>query len=174
MTLLALMDRRSEALSQYAACRRALAEELDAEPAEETTALYELIKAGNLQPPDAVAPRHNLPRQLSPFIGREAEIARIIEQLDSPDYSLVTITGPGGVGKTRLALQVAAEQEGAFDNGVFWVPLAALDSPELVTSAIAQAVGLRFDAEGDPSAQLLNYLRDNEMLLVLDNFEQLL
>ncbi|MFL5731579.1 MAG: ATP-binding protein, partial [Chloroflexia bacterium] len=109
-----------------------------------------------------------------PFIGREGELSRIIEQLDSPDYFLVTIIGPGGMGKTRLALQVAAAQVGAFDDGVFWVPLVALDSPELVTSAIAQAVGLRFEAEGDPRAQLLDYLRDSEMLLVLDNFEQLL
>ena len=174
MQVLNMTGRRSEALAQYAACQSALARELNAEPSEETVALFGRIKAGDMTGSESVAPRHNLPRQLSPFIGRDDELDCITEQLDGPDYGLVTIIGPGGVGKTRLAVESASRQMGAFDDGVFWVPLAAATSSELATSSIAQAVGLRLQADEDPAVQLLNYVRDREILLVLDNFEQLL
>jgi predicted ATPase/Tfp pilus assembly protein PilF len=182
MRLLALTGRRSEALAQYVTYSRVLARELDAAPSAEMTLLYQQIKN---EDPDLTlttrmtgrgsqTPGHNLPRSSSPFIGRQDEIVRLAAQLDSPNYRLVTILGTGGVGKTRLALQVATEQGGAFDDGIYWVPLAALDSPDLLTSAIAQATGLLFAAEADPRAQLLDHLRDKELLLVLDNFEHLL
>ncbi len=177
MRLLARSDQRSAALAQYVACRTALAGELNAEPSAETTALYNRLRAGDL-PGDTSATAtpnalNNLPQPLTPFIGRDAELRLIIERLDSPDYRLITLIGPGGVGKTRLALRAAAEQVGAFAGGVYWVALAALTDPDLIPLSIAQAVGLRFETAENPVAQLAGYLRDKEVLLVLDNFEQL-
>ncbi len=165
-------------LGQYATCRKVLAEELNAEPSAATTALYEHLKAqtpdaGPLAPP--TPPRsHNLPRQWTPFVGREEELRLLIERLDSLDTCLLTLVGPGGVGKTRLAQRAAWEQIGAFADGVYWIPLASVISPALVASSIAQAIGFQFEAAEDPQAQLLTYLREKELLLVFDNFEQLL
>jgi predicted ATPase/DNA-binding SARP family transcriptional activator len=182
MRLLAARGDRSGALAQYAACRKVLAEELNAEPSAATTALYGHLKA---QPPDAEPPPDgtrppalplapNLPRQLTPFVGREEELRLLIERLDSPDTCLLTVVGPGGVGKTRLAQRAAWEQVGAFADGVYWIPLAAVSSPALLASSIAQSIGFQFEAAEDPQSQLLTYLREKELLLVFDNFEQLL
>jgi class 3 adenylate cyclase len=95
---------------------------------------------------------HNLPTQATPFLGREREVTEAATLLRSSDARLVTLTGPGGTGKTRLALQVAAELLDAFPDGVFFVPLAAVRDPELVPSAIASALGLR-DQPGQTPAQ---------------------
>jgi predicted ATPase len=125
---------------------------------------------------------HNLPVQLTPFVGREGEVAAVRERLLRPGVRLVTLTGPGGVGKTRLALQAAAEALEAFGDGVVFVPLATVAAPELVPAAVAQALGLRED-RGDggdePAAPALrdllrDALRPRALLLVLDNCEHLL
>ena len=172
MRLLALDGQRSAALAQYETCRQALAQELGIEPADETVALYEQILAKVLHAP---SPLHNLPTGPTPFVGREAELAELAELIVNPDCRLVTLVGPGGIGKSRLALQIAADQVGAFAHGVYFVPLAAVSSPELIVSALADAIGFTFHDQ-DPKEQLLNYLRDSkrEMLLVLDNVEHLL
>jgi predicted ATPase/class 3 adenylate cyclase len=115
---------------------------------------------------------HNLPIQLSSFVGREAELAFMRELLGK--HRLVTLLGPGGIGKTRLALQVAAEQVEHFGDGVFFADLAGLRDPELVPGAIATTLGLREQA-GEPIATTLTeQLTGKEMLLVLDNLEQVL
>ena len=168
MRLLARSGQRSAALSQYEHCRRALAEELGIEPDEATRALYERIRATREACP------HNLPPQLTPFLGRREELAEIAERLEQPTCRLLTLVGPGGIGKTRLALQAAAEQIGYFLNGIFFVPLAAVTSTRFLAAAIAEAIGLTFSGEASPHVQLLTYVRDKEMLLVLDNFEHLL
>jgi predicted ATPase/DNA-binding SARP family transcriptional activator/Tfp pilus assembly protein PilF len=168
MHLLARSGQRSAALAQYDICRRILAKELKIEPHKETTALYERIRAAGSASP------HNLPLQLTPLIGREQELTEIGERLADPDCRLLTLAGLGGVGKTRLALQAAEEHVGAFLHGVYFVPLAPLSSPAFLASTIADAVGFSFAGREDPKTQLLNYLREKEILLVLDNFEHLL
>ncbi len=115
-----------------------------------------------------VAP-HNLPVQLTSFIGRKDELAKAIRLLEGT--RMLTLTGPGGTGKTRLALQVAAEVADRFPHGVFFVPLAPVTHPDLVPSAIATTLGLT-QASGSPLEHLHQYLADREVLLVLDNFEQ--
>ncbi|MFN8526650.1 MAG: tetratricopeptide repeat protein [Chloroflexota bacterium] len=116
---------------------------------------------------------NNLPRQVTPFIGREHQIRAIRDALFRPGTRLLTLTGPGGTGKTRLAQQAAAEALDDFPDGAWFVPLAALTDPGLVASTIAQALGVR-EASGRPIADsLVDYVRSRQLLLVLDNFEQI-
>ncbi|HDQ70772.1 MAG TPA: tetratricopeptide repeat protein [Chloroflexi bacterium] len=172
MRALALSGQRSAALTQYDGCRQTLAAELSVAPTATTEALYEQIQAETLLR-DPQSP-HNLPAQLGPFIGREAALEQIAEQLNRPDCRLLTLLGPSGVGKTRLALQVAREETGAFQDGVYFVPLAAIGSPDALTTALARALGFNFRSGENLQAQLGNYLRKKETLLLLDNFEHLL
>jgi len=176
MRLLALDGRRSAALAQYEACRQALAEDLHVEPTEETTALYESIRTGETAPLllRSPAPWHNLPPSSTPFVGREADLAELAEMLANPDCRLVTIVGPGGAGKTRLALRAAADHVGAFAHGVAFAPLASVSSAGLLASAIADALALSFHERRGVEEQLLSYLREREMLLVLDGLEHIL
>ena len=125
--------------------------------------LYQL-GAGDF-PPLRTLDATNLPVVSLPLVGREQELEELVALL-SNGTRLLTVTGPGGTGKTRLALQVAAELVGTQRDGVFWVPLAGLSDPELLTSELAQTVGARDD--------LAAFLRGKELLLLLDNFEHLL
>jgi predicted ATPase len=169
---------RAAALRQYDECVGILAEELGLSPSEETTALHERIRLGAPERAGvaAAAPRahHNLPVQLIPFVGREAMLREIAERLLDPACRLLTLVGPGGSGKTRLALEAAAPQLDRFEDGVFFVPLAAVQSIEGIAPTTAQALGLSFHREGDPEQQLLAYLRGKRMLMILDNLEHLL
>ena len=117
---------------------------------------------------------NNLPAQTTPFIGRENEIRAIKEQLSNAQLRLLTLSGVGGAGKTRLALQAAADMVDDFGHGVFFVPLAALTDPALVLQTIAQAFDVRETAGRQLKEQLKNHLREKQMLLVLDNFEQVI
>ncbi|HET7089904.1 MAG TPA: tetratricopeptide repeat protein [Anaerolineae bacterium] len=180
------------ALRQYQECTRILHEELGAIPQAETTALYERIKADGgrtkeegKKPASSLIPhppslRHNLPPQPTPFIGRADELGQIAALLSNPDCRLLTLIGPGGAGKTRVALQAAGAQLAAFSDGAFFAPLASVGDPAFVVSAIADAVGFSFcspsTAADQPTQkrQLLNFLSQKHMLLALDNFEHLL
>jgi predicted ATPase len=117
-----------------------------------------------------------LPAPLAPIVGRAAEIAAVAALLRDPDVRLVTLTGPGGVGKTRLALAVAAALDGerAFGDGVALVELAPVRDPDLVAPAVARALGLRPAGRDPPLAALTTVLRSHHLLLVLDNFEQVI
>jgi predicted ATPase/transcriptional regulator with XRE-family HTH domain len=115
-----------------------------------------------------------LPLQLTPLVGREAEVKALYALLRQPEVRLVTLTGAGGIGKTRLALRVATDLRADFDDGVYFVSLAALDEPALVASTIAQTLGLK-ETEHRSLIDLVQIvLRDKRLLLLLDNFERLL
>ena len=117
---------------------------------------------------------HNLPAQLTPLIGREHEVAAACTLLRCPEVRLVTLTGTGGVGKTRLALQVAADVLDEFADGVSFVSLAPISDPDLVIPTIAQVFELK-ESGARPLLDLLKaFLKDKHLLLVLDNFEQIL
>jgi class 3 adenylate cyclase len=120
------------------------------------------------------ARRSSLPIPLTPLIGRETELAEVGHLLTRAECRLLTIIGPGGMGKTRLAIAAAAEQGDPFRDGVFFVALAPLSAPELIVPAIAEAIGFAFFGPMEPKMQLLNYVREKQMLLVLDNIEHLL
>ncbi len=115
---------------------------------------------------------NNLPTQTSSFLGRESELAAIKERLTGDGVRLLSLTGPGGTGKTRLALQAAADLIDAFDDGVFFVDLAPIRDPEAVITAIGRAIGLPEAKEGSKVDVLASQLRDRQLLLLLDNFEQ--
>src|SRR3989440_12251003 len=115
---------------------------------------------------------NNLPVQLTPFIGREQELTAVQQLLRREHVRLLTLTGPGGTGKTRLGLQVAAELSDQFADGMFFVNLAPIRDPEFVLSAIAQVLGLKEASEQSLLDLLQASLREKHMLLLLDNFEQ--
>src|SRR5262249_52306653 len=119
------------------------------------------------------ARRTNLPAQPTPLIGREQEVAAITALLQRADVRLITLTGPGGTGKTRLALQAAAELADAYADGVWFVDLAPVSDSDLVVTTIAQALGVAAMSER-PADQLKAALRHKHLLLVLDNYEQVL
>lgn len=114
---------------------------------------------------------NDLPIELTSFVGRGAEIAALTKLLLQEDTRLVTLTGPGGVGKTRLCLQVAARLADQFANGVRFVPLASITESELVAYSVAQALGTRESGGQSLLANLKEHLKEQHMLLVLDNFE---
>lgn len=114
---------------------------------------------------------NNLPPQTTPFIGREDELGDLTRLLDERDCRLITLIGPGGMGKTRLSLQVAAEEVGQYSHGVYFVSLAPLGSPRLVPNAVADALKYSFPQGEDLKEQLVGYLKQKQVLLVMDNFE---
>ena len=190
MRLYAWSGQRAAAIRQYQECERILQQELDSPPQVQTTQLYELIRRDELPLPEslvppsdaverprpAARPRHNLPPQPTPFIGRDNALREIKGLLEDSECRLLTLVGPGGVGKTRLAIEAARAEVDAFPQGVWFVPLASLEAPEFIVPAIGEALPFSFfQREGEePKQQLLNYLSEKEALLLLDNFESLL
>lgn len=178
MLLYARSRQRSAALAQYEICRRVLKQEMNADPLAETTALYQRITSAAAPPP------HNVPPQLTPLVGRERELAEIAAYLNNPKVQLITLVGPGGIGKTRLALQAAARcidpesnLEARFADGVFIIPLTEGEpDAEREQTPLVQVMAdaLRVELKGALPIQvsLLNYLREKDMLLLLDNFER--
>ena len=174
MRLSARAGQRSAALTQYETCRRILAEQFGVEPAATTKKLYEQIR-DELEP--AVVPPTrplNLPIAASRLIGREAELIELTELLADPTRHLITIVGPGGIGKTRLAAAAAMANAPVFEDGAVFVNLASLSSAELLAATMLGALGQPIDQAVSPEQQLIGYLRGRERLLVLDNFEHLL
>lgn len=166
-------DRAGEALEVYRRAEQALGESLGIAP---SAALRSLEQAIVLQDSElavpSIAPPNNLPMSLSSFVGRDLEMAALEETLDRS--RLVTLTGVGGSGKSRLALELASHNISAFPDGVWRVELAALRDAEAVPVALSMALGEPGSHATDPVESLIEYLRDRRVLVVLDNCEHLL
>lgn len=122
------------------------------------------------------SPQSNLPVFPTPLIGRECEQEQLIRLLRDPLCRLLTLVGPGGIGKTRLAIETAGQAQNLFADGVYFVPLASTNSPRFIVPVIADSIGFAFHhASGaDPKTQLFGYLKEKQVLLITDNLEQLL
>jgi predicted ATPase/DNA-binding SARP family transcriptional activator len=167
----------------YQRCADALLQEVGVDPSEETTDLYKRVLAGEKisqfpgsekpgQVITATTQQVNLPAQPTPFIGRKVELAETERLLSTT--RLLTLIGPGGIGKTRLALRAASEMANEFDHGCFFVSLAPIGAVEHIVQTIAEAVKFPLATHEDPQHQLLRYLKERQLLLVMDNFEHLL
>lgn len=174
MRLLAASDQRNQALAQFERLRVMLSEELNLVPEPETMALREKIRGEDRGSTQLKSRRDNLPAFLTPLIGRQQELAEVQDHLGKPDCRLLTILGPGGSGKTRLALEVARSSRDNFRHGVCFVPLNPVQSPASILPAIVDVLDLPWGEQDNHQAQLTNYLRDKNLLLVLDGFEHLL
>ena len=199
MRLLSENGQRNAALQQYEACRRILQEQLGAAPEPATVQLFEHISAqptstlakqpvetresapGKAQaaPGKAQAAPVLLPAQATPFLGRKMELERIQELLARDECRLVTLLGPGGCGKTRLAIQAAGQSTG-YPQGIYFCGLESASSEEEAVHIIAGAVRLKFRIDfrstlkvEEAREQLLEYLAEKKILLVLDNLEQM-
>jgi predicted ATPase/DNA-binding SARP family transcriptional activator len=162
--------RQSEALEQYRSARRMLSDELGLDPSPELRELERMILAHDpeLAPPQASGPSFtNLPLQPTPFIGRVLELDELVDLIRGGSRRIVTLTGPGGSGKTRMAIEAANRVATHFPEGVWWVPLQSSRDPTLVLPAVGAVLQA---PDGDVAA----HVGDRRMLLVLDNFEQLL
>lgn len=203
MATLARMGQSTAALQQYEQCRRLLAEELAVEPEAATQTLYARIRQevlseteeateqhlpvrtpDTLTPPLPSLPRPSLPLSATPFFGRTSELAQLRALIADPGCRLLTLVGPGGIGKTRLAQEVAhhfakqqqmsaGEKKHHFVNGIFYVAATSLPTFDDLVSAVATAIGIVFTGQAPPEAQLLKQLTTKTLLLVLDNFEHL-
>lgn len=186
MRLLMQSGQQTAALAQFEQCCQALRSGLDVEPSHKTVQLYTEIKAGNkavdIHRPSPQTQRsaqpaahpNNLPIAALSFVGRQAEAEKVIQQLNNPQCSLLTLTGGGGIGKTRLAIECAHRLSPSYTDGVFLVQLAGLSSVELLPTSIANTLNLSLQGYQSPQEQLLSYLAEKQMLLLLDNFEHLL
>jgi predicted ATPase/DNA-binding SARP family transcriptional activator len=191
--LYAQTGRRQQALSQYHQLRQSLRRELEAEPDPDTKRLYQAVLSGQFaversdeEPVSTGVPalrvvaslarvdreqRDNLPLQLTSFIGREQEIEELSDALSGG--RLLTLTGAGGCGKTRLAFELAQGLLGRFAHGVWLVELAGVTVAGLLVSELGRVLGIEVRSERDPLEVLIRQLRDRELLLVIDNCEHL-
>ncbi|MEU1408808.1 BTAD domain-containing putative transcriptional regulator [Streptomyces sp. NPDC005728] len=174
MRVLADAGRRREALSAYGNLRDALRRDTGADPDPQTRRLYRVLLADSVEAPaeQPETPRHHLPAPATALVGREREMAEVETLLGRS--RLLTLTGAGGCGKTRLALAVAARRGDDFRDGAWFVDLAGLAEPHLVPEAVATALELRLPPSGAGRDALIAQLGDREMLLVLDNCEHLI
>ncbi len=178
LQLLALNGQRSAALAQYEKFRQLLWHDLDVEPGEVTQLLAEDIRSGKLEKESVHLrfdkPRHNLPAHLTPFIGRESELEKIKEKFDDPECRLLTLVGPGGIGKTRLAVQAAGNLLEQYIHGVWFVDLSANTGSEQVLASVANTLQVPEVASEPRLMTLKRALGQKQMLLLIDNFEHLI
>jgi predicted ATPase len=186
MRALSLKGQRVQALAKFENLKKALQRELRVEPSEDTLQLYQQIRDGKSevqkeipveaipQPPTPFErPRHNLPLQLTSFIGREKEIAEIQALLEQTPGRLVTLTGSGGTGKSRLALRMAENLQDEYEDGIWLVELASLSDSDLVAQTVAINLGLNQTTTAQVTSELQDYLETKHLLLIMDNCEHL-
>jgi predicted ATPase/DNA-binding SARP family transcriptional activator len=176
MHALADSGQKTAALSQFEHCRKLLEDELGLEPEAATSALYEEIKRSSLPPPTVHRqPHREVPRPpTTRLIGRDQDRTLVSTLVNDPGQRLITITGPGGVGKTRLALAVAEHSSASFSDGLCFVPLAPVQKATSLLGRLAQALGVQ-QHTGTSLADLIHTtLADRQMLLLLDNCEHLM
>ncbi|MBX3000846.1 MAG: AAA family ATPase [Caldilineaceae bacterium] len=198
MRLHAMIGDRAGVRRAYESCANLLLRELDVDPDEDTTAAYEQFlrmavphelpslpspltappegEVSAIPPTATPAPKRGLrlPIPAAPFVGREVELAELAQLLAEPNCRLLTILGPGGMGKTHLALQTAKGHQPVFADGAFFVSLATVASSDQLVFAIVNSLDLSIASAADPTDQLLDYLSTKKLLLVLDNFEHLM
>ena len=163
---------RNAALAQFEQCQTVLWDELGVEPEAETIALLQTIKANlSFLIPNSAFP-NNLPLPTGLFVGRETEQAQLLRRLVDPTYRLITLVGTGGMGKTRLAVEVGRQVQASFPDGVWFVPLAG--EAEQIKMAVGEAMGLAQGEKQLTGEQVLAILRDKQLLLILDNCETVL
>lgn len=176
MTSAAARGDRSGALAQYGRCVDALESSLGLEPDDETRSLADSLRDGISEtsvdaPPPQLAPE--IPFDMTPFLGRENEVARLVDRANGA-YRLVTIFGPGGVGKTRLAAEVARKQDEVVPGSVVWATLTSISTAQEFAAALSDLlVPDAVFSQADPLAQLIAAVGGRRLWLVLDNFEQL-
>lgn len=177
MILLARNGREGEAIEQYEAYRRRLFETMGSAPKEEMTQLVEKIRQGEFDSGSSavqVVAAYHVPEQLTPFIGREMELSQVIRLLENPSCRLVSLVGLAGVGKTRLAIQAVQLTRRLFPDGIFFIPLEAVQPPVELAEVIGRVFGLVLSGQSSMQALLYDYLRRKRVLIILDNFEHLL
>ncbi len=135
---------------------------------------YFVTQAAPISSPKPSVESTNLPETPTPLIGRQQELAALKQLLEDPQCRMVTLFGPGGIGKTRLAIETAYKQKESYLDGVYFVSLASVNSPTFMIPAIAGQLGVFIQGQIDPRLQLLNYLKSKNILLLLDNLEHLL
>ncbi len=183
MKLYAQTGQRAAALRQFDICQHTLIEMLGIAPGDEIVALHKQVQHQSSAPPQeplkvaTPGPEfavHHAPVYATSFVGRQAEMAQLADHLTTSQYPLVTITGTGGIGKTRLALQVIRQLTAAFTDGIYYIDLAPLRSVHQLLPTIITALSLSLHGPDTPQAQLIRYLQHKKILLVLDNFEHLM
>ncbi len=181
MRLLALTGQRAAALAHFDRVREILEQELGADVEQETIQLRDEIERGEIEapkPPSSVpvrtAPASRLPSTIISLVGRERLLSDLASLMASGQHRLVTLIGPGGIGKTSVALRLAHDQEKSFRDGAGFVPLASTASAASLIQSLSDALAVPTYGNRDPREQLLSHLREMDLLLVLDNFEHLL
>ena len=178
MEILAKSGQRSQALAQYHTLVDILLQEFQADPTDETTELYEQIHYEEIaeEKPKNQQKRFHIPAQSTPFIGRQSVLQTLQDKLLETDTRLLTILGTGGMGKSRILIELAqriADKGQFFQDGIYFIPLTSVSSSELVPSALSQSLGLSIQSTVGHEKQLLDFLRGREILLAWDNFEHL-
>jgi predicted ATPase/DNA-binding SARP family transcriptional activator len=178
MQIYSQVGQYNAALKQYQSFEETLRRELGIDPKPETRALYKQIRKGDITQihvgttRETVTPQTNLPQQLTSFIGREQQQAEIVHLLGQNRF--ITLAGPGGIGKTRLSLQVATKAFHQFPDGVWFIELAPLTNPDLIPQTILSTLRLSEQAGKTPLIVLEEQLSPKKLLLILDNCEHLI
>ena len=173
---------RSKAIAHYQKLQNNLSSELGMEPSPAITAIYKQIKTDSVpsfstSPPPKKIQNNHIPNPVAPLIGRKTELDEIIQNLQDSACRLLTVTGPGGIGKTRLCIEAAQRltvQSKFFPDGIHFISLAQIEHGDQLIPVVAQGLGITIQSRTKPRQELISQLKNQKNLLILDNFEQLL